>query len=99
MFTTDGVTCSATRTNGFSGVAAMDIYDNIVPFIGQEEEKMETETLKIMGSLPTGNRCLFVTFVRGYSRVPVPPAGMTPFITASPSGRLPRRLLAEGKIR
>jgi aspartate-semialdehyde dehydrogenase len=39
---------------GFSGVAAMDIYDNIVPYIGQEEEKMEAETLKIMGTLDGG---------------------------------------------
>jgi len=29
----------------------MAIYDNVIPYIGQEEEKMETETLKIMGAL------------------------------------------------
>ena len=29
----------------------MGIYDNIIPYIGSEEEKMETESLKIMGSL------------------------------------------------
>jgi aspartate-semialdehyde dehydrogenase len=28
----------------------MGIYDNVIPYIGQEEEKMETETLKIMGT-------------------------------------------------
>jgi len=42
-------TMQAISGAGFSGVAAMDIYDNVVPYIGQEEEKMETETLKIMG--------------------------------------------------
>ncbi len=36
---------------GFAGVAAMAIYDNVIPYIGKEEEKMETETLKIMGTL------------------------------------------------
>jgi aspartate-semialdehyde dehydrogenase len=32
----------------------MAIYDNVIPYIGSEEEKMETETKKIMGTL-TGN--------------------------------------------
>ncbi|MDK2916695.1 MAG: aspartate-semialdehyde dehydrogenase [Euryarchaeota archaeon] len=43
-------TMQAISGAGFSGVSAMDIYDNIVPYIGSEEEKMESETLKIMGS-------------------------------------------------
>jgi aspartate-semialdehyde dehydrogenase len=29
----------------------MDILDNVVPFIGSEEEKMEAETLKLLGKL------------------------------------------------
>ena len=36
---------------GYPGVASMDILDNVVPFIGSEEEKMEAETLKLLGSL------------------------------------------------
>ena len=47
-------TMQAISGAGFSGVAAMDIYDNIVPYIGEEEEKMETETRKIMGTLEGG---------------------------------------------
>jgi len=43
-------TMQAISGAGFQGVSAMDIYDNVVPYIGQEEEKMETETLKIMGT-------------------------------------------------
>ena len=35
---------------GYPGVPSLDILGNIVPFIGGEEEKMETETLKILGS-------------------------------------------------
>ncbi|MFA4824177.1 MAG: aspartate-semialdehyde dehydrogenase [Methanoregula sp.] len=44
-------TMQAISGAGFSGVAAMAIYDNVIPYIGKEEEKMETETLKIMGTL------------------------------------------------
>lgn len=44
-------TMQAISGAGFQGVAAMAIYDNIIPYIGGEEEKMETETLKIMGTL------------------------------------------------
>jgi len=29
----------------------MDIFDNIVPYIGEEDEKIETEPLKILGSI------------------------------------------------
>ena len=33
------------------GVSAMDILDNIIPYIPKEEEKVEKETLKILGRL------------------------------------------------
>jgi aspartate-semialdehyde dehydrogenase len=36
---------------GYPGVASLDIIDNVVPFIGGEEPKVESEPLKIMGSL------------------------------------------------
>jgi aspartate-semialdehyde dehydrogenase len=36
------------------GVAALDIVDNVVPYIPKEEEKVETETRKILGSV-SGN--------------------------------------------
>ncbi len=42
-------TMQAISGAGFDGVAAMAIYDNVIPYIGSEEKKMETETLKIMG--------------------------------------------------
>ncbi|NYT06035.1 MAG: aspartate-semialdehyde dehydrogenase [Methanomicrobiales archaeon] len=44
-------TMQAISGAGFAGVPAMGIYDNIIPYIGSEETKMETETLKIMGKL------------------------------------------------
>ena len=44
-------TMQAISGAGFAGVAAMAIYDNVIPYIGQEEQKMETESLKIMGTV------------------------------------------------
>lgn len=42
-------TMQAISGAGFSGVAAMSIYDNVIPYIGSEEKKMETEALKLLG--------------------------------------------------
>jgi aspartate-semialdehyde dehydrogenase len=36
---------------GYPGVASMDIFDNVIPYIGNEEEKMEEELLKLLGKL------------------------------------------------
>jgi aspartate-semialdehyde dehydrogenase len=44
-------TMQAISGAGFNGVPAMAIYDNVIPYIGSEEQKMETESLKIMGTL------------------------------------------------
>ena len=43
-------TMQAISGAGYNGIYAMSIYDNVVPYIGGEEEKIETETLKIFGS-------------------------------------------------
>jgi len=42
-------TMQAISGAGYPGVAALDILDNVLPFIGGEEEKMESETQKILG--------------------------------------------------
>ncbi|KAL1925609.1 uncharacterized protein VTP21DRAFT_492 [Calcarisporiella thermophila] len=42
-------TMQAISGAGYPGVASLDIMDNVVPHIGGEEEKMEWETLKILG--------------------------------------------------
>ena len=65
-------TMQAISGAGFAGVAAMAIYDNVVPYIGKEEEKMETETLKIMGALK-GRKVINAPFSVSASchRVPV----------------------------
>jgi aspartate-semialdehyde dehydrogenase len=36
---------------GYPGVPSMDILDNVIPYIGGEEEKMEEELLKLLGKL------------------------------------------------
>ncbi len=36
---------------GYPGVASLDIIDNVVPYIGGEEEKVEEETVKFLGRL------------------------------------------------
>jgi aspartate-semialdehyde dehydrogenase len=44
-------TMQAISGAGYPGVASMDILGNVVPYIGGEEEKMEAETLKLLGKL------------------------------------------------
>lgn len=44
-------TLQAISGAGYPGVASLDIMDNVVPFIGGEEEKIESETQKILGKL------------------------------------------------
>ena len=48
------VTLQALSGGGYPGVPSMDILDNVIPFIGGEEEKMETEPRKILGKLGDG---------------------------------------------
>ncbi|HWR16568.1 MAG TPA: aspartate-semialdehyde dehydrogenase [Terriglobales bacterium] len=54
------VTMQAVSGAGYPGVASLDIIGNVIPFIKNEEEKMEEETLKLLGS------------VNGYSFKPAP---------------------------
>ncbi len=47
-------TLQATSGAGYPGVPSFDMIDNIVPFIGGEEEKTEKECLKILGTVRDG---------------------------------------------
>src|SRR3989442_122877 len=61
---------------GYPGVASLDITDNVVPFIANEEEKIERETRKILGRLngsrtepaafPVSAQCHRVNVVDGH---------------------------------
>jgi len=44
-------TLQAVSGAGYPGVASLDMIDNVVPFIGGEEEKSEKEPLKIFGRI------------------------------------------------
>lgn len=48
------VTMQAISGAGYPGVPSLDILGNVVPHIGGEEGKMETEPLKILGTLGEG---------------------------------------------
>lgn len=45
------VTMQAVSGAGYPGVASLDILGNVIPYIAKEEEKMEAETRKLLGSL------------------------------------------------
>src|ERR1700676_5492799 len=48
-------TMQAVSGAGYPGVASLDILGNVVPYIKGEEEKLEAETLKLLGKL-SGDR-------------------------------------------
>lgn len=54
-------TMQALSGAGYPGVSSLDIIDNVVPFISKEEEKMEVEPLKILGSFD-GNEVRYADF-------------------------------------
>ncbi|MDR0487475.1 MAG: aspartate-semialdehyde dehydrogenase [Treponema sp.] len=47
-------TLQAVSGAGYPGVPSLDMIDNIVPYIGGEEEKSEKEPLKILGTIENG---------------------------------------------
>jgi aspartate-semialdehyde dehydrogenase len=65
-------TMQAISGAGYPGVASMDINANVIPFIGNEEEKMQEETQKILGDF-TGDaiRPLDAKVSAQCNRVPV----------------------------
>jgi aspartate-semialdehyde dehydrogenase len=45
------VTMQAVSGAGYPGVASLDILGNVIPYIAKEEQKMEEETRKLLGSV------------------------------------------------
>jgi aspartate-semialdehyde dehydrogenase len=66
------VSAQAVSGAGYPGVASLDILDNIVPYVSGDEEKLETETLRMLGQL-NGEKIDWLDAVTGAScnRVPV----------------------------
>ncbi len=48
-------TLQAISGAGYPGVASWDILGNVIPYIGGEEEKIQTETRKVLGTLANGH--------------------------------------------
>jgi aspartate-semialdehyde dehydrogenase len=48
------VTLQSISGAGYPGVASMDIIDNVIPYIGGEEDKVEFEPRKMLGTLQDG---------------------------------------------
>ena len=51
LFPVQAISIETRLITGYPGVASLDILDNVVPYIGGEEEKMEWETSKILGDV------------------------------------------------
>jgi aspartate-semialdehyde dehydrogenase len=66
-------TMQAISGAGYPGVPSLDMIDNIVPYIGGEEEKSEKEPLKIFGSIENGviKNADFLKISAHCNRVPV----------------------------
>jgi aspartate-semialdehyde dehydrogenase len=48
------VTLQAASGAGYPGVASLDLLDNVIPYIGGEEDKLETEPKKLFGEYVNG---------------------------------------------
>lgn len=48
-------TLQAASGAGYPGVPSLDLIDNVIPYIGGEEDKLETETRKILGGVSAGS--------------------------------------------
>ena len=66
------VSAQAVSGAGYPGVASLDILDNIVPYVSGDEQKLETETLRMLGQL-NGEKVDWLDAVTSAScnRVPV----------------------------
>lgn len=65
-------TYQAVSGAGYPGVPSLDIMGNVVPFIKNEEEKMEEEIYKMLGTLKGGRvQCPEFDMIASCARVPV----------------------------
>jgi aspartate-semialdehyde dehydrogenase len=68
------VTMQAVSGAGYPGVSSMDVIDNVVPFISGEEDKLESEASKILGTVNgdiTGFEDQHIKVSAACNRVPV----------------------------
>jgi aspartate-semialdehyde dehydrogenase len=80
-------TLQAISGAGYPGVPSMDIMGNVIPFIGNEEEKMQEETQKILGAFSKDHIAPLAAGVSAHcNRVPVVD-GHTVTVSVQFSGR------------
>lgn len=66
------VSMQAISGAGYPGVASLDILDNVIPFIGGEEDKLKKEPSKMLGDYTNGKiEPLVMTVSAACNRVPV----------------------------
>jgi aspartate-semialdehyde dehydrogenase len=66
------VSMQAISGAGYPGVASLDILDNVIPYIGGEEDKLEVEPRKMLGTLKDGQIEFTDTIISAScNRVPV----------------------------
>jgi len=56
-------TLQAISGAGYPGISSFDILDNVIPYIGGEEEKLESETLKMLGLWKEGQGFVYAPMV------------------------------------
>lgn len=87
-------TLQAISGAGYPGVSSLDIYDNVVPYIGGEDDKLQNEPTKLLGAVRDGQMVpAAVSISAQANRVPVVDGHL-----ASVSVRLGRRASAEEAI-
>lgn len=64
-------TMQAVSGAGYPGVPSLDMIDNVVPYIGSEEEKMTEETKKLLGGFDGQFQPAAITMSAHCNRVPV----------------------------
>ena len=64
-------TLQAVSGAGYPGVPSLDMLDNVVPYIGGEEEKMEEETKKLLGGFDGAFKPADLAMSAQCTRVPV----------------------------
>lgn len=88
------VTMQAISGAGYPGVASLDIYDNVVPYIGGEDEKLQNEPRKLLGEVRDGQMLLAPIDISAQAnRVPVVDGHL-----ASVSVKLERRASSEEAV-
>ncbi len=87
-------TLQAISGAGYPGVSSLDIYDNVVPYIGGEDDKLQNEPTKLLGEVRDGQMIAArVSISAQANRVPVVDGHL-----ASVSVRLGRHASAEEAI-